>query len=86
VILRERCRHFLLLSATPHSGKQEDFELFMALLDEDRFEDCSREGLPNPDVQDLMRRLVKEELYRFEGKPLFPERRSYTVNYELSRA
>jgi hypothetical protein len=33
-----------------------------------------------------MRRLVKEELYRFEGKPLFSERRSYTVNYELSRA
>jgi hypothetical protein len=82
--LRERCRHFLLLSATPHSGKQDDFELFMALLDEDRFEGRSRVGLPKPDVHDLMRRLVKEELYTFDGKPLFPERRSYTVNYELS--
>jgi superfamily II DNA or RNA helicase len=82
--LRERCRHFLLLSATPHSGKQDDFELFMALLDEDRFEGRSRDGSRKPDAHDLMRRLVKEELYTFDGKPLFPERRSYTVNYELS--
>jgi SNF2 family DNA or RNA helicase len=25
-------RHFLLMSATPHNGKEEDFQLFMALL------------------------------------------------------
>ena len=31
-------RHFLLMTATPHNGKEEDFELFMALLDADRFE------------------------------------------------
>jgi superfamily II DNA or RNA helicase len=68
-VLRERCRHFLLLSATPHSGKQDDFELFMALLDEDRFEGRSRDGSRKPDVHDLMRRLVKEELYTFDGKP-----------------
>jgi superfamily II DNA or RNA helicase len=30
-------RHLLLMTATPHSGKPEDFELFMALLDRDRF-------------------------------------------------
>ena len=38
------------------------------------------------DVADLMRRMVKEELLTFEGKPLFPERRAYTVTYELSDA
>jgi hypothetical protein len=32
----------------------------------------------------LMRRMVKEELLRFDGRPLFPERRAYTVNCELS--
>ena len=32
----------------------------------------------------MMRRLTKEELYRFDGSPLFPERRAYTVSYELS--
>lgn len=31
-------RHFLLMTATPHNGKEPDFQLFMALLDEDRFE------------------------------------------------
>ena len=31
-----------------------------------------------------MRRMVKEELLTFEGKPLFPERRAYTVTYPLS--
>ena len=31
-----------------------------------------------------MRRMVKEELLTFEGKPLFPERRAYTVTYRLS--
>jgi superfamily II DNA or RNA helicase len=82
--VRDHCRHFLLLSATPHSGKQDDFELFMALLDEDRFEGKPRAGVYKADTRDLMRRLVKEELYTFEGKPLFPERHAYTVNYELS--
>jgi superfamily II DNA/RNA helicase len=36
------------------------------------------------DVSDLMRRMVKEDLYTFEGTRLFPERRAYTVNYKLS--
>ena len=31
-----------------------------------------------------MRRMVKEKLVKFDGKPLFPERRAYTVNYDLS--
>ncbi len=33
----------------------------------------------------MMRRLTKEELYRFDGTPLFPERRAYTASYELSK-
>lgn len=31
-----------------------------------------------------MRRLVKEDLLKFDGTPLFPERIAYTVNYDLS--
>ena len=31
-----------------------------------------------------MRRMQKENLRRFDGRPLFPERRAYTVNYPLS--
>ncbi len=36
------------------------------------------------DTSDLMRRMVKEQLVTFEGKPLFPERCAYTVPYPLS--
>ena len=32
----------------------------------------------------MMRRLTKEELLKFDGKPLFPERLAYTVRYQLS--
>ena len=77
-------RHFLLMTATPHNGKEEDFQLFMGLLDADRFEGRFREGVRKVDPSDMMRRLTKEELFRFDGSPLFPERRAYTVSYEFS--
>ena len=77
-------RNLLLMTATPHNGKEEDFQLFMALLDEDRFAGKERDSLHRSDPTDLMRRLVKEDLYTFEGKKLFPERKSYTAQYELS--
>lgn len=83
-LLSELCRHFLLLSATPHNGKEEDFQLFMALLDGDRFEGRFRDGVHVADTSDMMRRLVKEQLLKFDGTPLFPERLAYTVNYKLS--
>src|SRR5204863_2843326 len=79
-------RHFLLMTATPHNGKEADFQLFMALLDGDRFEGRFRDGAHAADVSDLMRRMVKESLLTFEGKPLFPERIAYTVPYKLSDA
>src|SRR5690606_26835533 len=77
-------RHFLLMTATPHNGKEEDFQLFMALLDADRFEGRFRDGVHTVEVSDLMRRMVKEKLVRFDGRPLFPERIAYTVPYKLS--
>jgi SNF2 family DNA or RNA helicase len=77
-------RHFLLMTATPHNGKEEDFQLFLSLLDGDRFEGRFRDGVHATDVSDLMRRMVKESLLKFDGKPLFPERIAYTVPYKLS--
>ncbi|MFQ3585110.1 MAG: helicase-related protein, partial [Cyanobacteriota bacterium] len=83
-LLSTLTRHFLLMTATPHNGKEEDFQLFLALLDGDRFEGRFRDGVHSCDVSDLMRRLVKEDLLKFDGKPLFPERRAHTVKYVLS--
>jgi SNF2 family DNA or RNA helicase len=77
-------RHFLLMTATPHNGKEADFQLFMALLDADRFEGRFRDGVHAADVSDLMRRMVKENLVKFDGTALFPPRIAYTVAYELS--
>ena len=95
-LLGARCRHFLLMTATPHNGKEEDFQLFMALLDPDRFEGrfrggargdggaSSGGGAPQAGASGLLRRLTKEALLRFDGRPLFPERRAHTVRYALS--
>jgi hypothetical protein len=83
-LLAGQTRHLLLMTATPHRGKEADFQLFMALLDEDRFDGRYRDAVHQVDASDLMRRLLKEEMTDFDGRPLFPERRAYTVNYELS--
>ncbi len=83
-LLSTLTRHFLLMTATPHNGKEEDFQLFLALLDGDRFEGRFRDGVHTVDVSDLMRRMVKEKLVKFDATPLFPERIAYTVAYKLS--
>lgn len=85
-LLSQVSRHFLLMTATPHNGKEEDFQLFMALLDGDRFEGRFRDGIHAADVSDLMRRMVKERLLKFDATPLFPERVANTVPYRLSDA
>lgn len=85
-LLSKQARHFLLMTATPHNGKEEDFQLFLALLDGDRFEGKFRDGVHQVEVSDLMRRMVKEKLLKFDGRPLFPERIAYTVPFKLSQA
>lgn len=80
-MLGQITRHLLLMTATPHSGKEEDFQLFLTLLDRDRFEGKRKQSA---DVSGIMRRMVKEDLLTFEGKKLFPERIAETVPYELT--
>jgi superfamily II DNA or RNA helicase len=80
-------RHFLLMTATPHNGKEEDFQLFMRLLDADRFERYFRGGrAAKVDTSDVMRRMVKEDLKKFDGCDLFPPRVAHTVPFSLSGA
>ncbi len=83
-LLGVHARHFLLMTATPHNGKEDDFQLFLSLLDNDRFEGAYREGVRTANASDLMRRMIKEELYWFDGRRLFPDRFAYTVSYPLS--
>jgi hypothetical protein len=61
-LLSTLTRHFLLMSATPHNGKEADFQLFMALLDGDRFEGT----LPRWRAH---RRRVRPDAPHGQGKP-----------------
>jgi len=80
-------RHFLLMTATPHNGKEEDFQLFMRLLDADRFERYFRGGRARKvNTTDVMRRMIKEDLKKFDGSDLFPPRVAHTVPFTLSPA
>ena len=83
-LLSTRTRHFLLMTATPHNGKDEDFRLFMRLLDADRFAGRISGGDAGKNASDMYRRMMKEELCTLDGKLLFPERKAYTVDYDLS--
>jgi SNF2 family DNA or RNA helicase len=85
-LLGAHARNLLLMTATPHNGKEEDFQLFLSLLDADRFYGKFRDGAHKVDVSDLMRRMVKEDLLKFDGTPLFPERIAESVTYTLSDA
>ena len=83
-LLGDIARHLLLMTATPHSGKEEDFQLFLTLLDRDRFQGKYQAKIHAADTSGVMRRMVKEDLLTFDGKPLFPERIAQTVPYELT--
>jgi len=82
--LGEQARNFLLMTATPHAGKEEDYQAFLALIDADRFEGRANKTTVKDDASDIMRRMIKEDLLTMEGTPLFQERVAMTANYELS--
>ena len=83
-LLGEVTRHFLLMTATPHNGKEADFHLFLSPAGR------------RPVLRQAARRRAHGGRLRphaphgqgrtltFDGTPLFPERRAYTVNYKLS--
>jgi superfamily II DNA or RNA helicase len=82
--LGDVARHLLLMTATPHAGKEDDFQLFLTLLDRDRYEGKHDAKIHRTDTTGVMRRMVKEDLLTFEGKPLFPDRVAETIPYELT--
>lgn len=69
----------LLMTATPHNGKDADYRAFLTLL-----RSAGQPAVDDPANDGLMRRLVKEQLVHLDGSPLFPERRASTVPYRLS--
>ena len=79
-------QHLLLLTATPHMGKDDPYYFLWRLLLPDvlstrdafdQFAEASRH-------KHFIRR-TKEEMVRFDGTPLYPQRNCDTLSYELSQ-
>lgn len=77
--IRDAVPSTLLMTATPHNGKDADYREFLTLL-----RSPDQPPVVDPAGNGLMRRLVKEQLVHLDGSPLFPERRASTVPYRLS--
>lgn len=87
--LGERAHHLLLLTATPHRGKEHFFRALLNLLDPVLYEWAERQAAPaepmRPASTNFLRRM-KEELRDLEGRPLFPARYAQTESIELTPA
>ena len=65
-------RHLLLMTATPHAGSEEEFQAFLALLDPRPVRGPVPGGRAYHRHRGVMRRMVKEDLFTFEGKSTVP--------------
>lgn len=87
--LSQRCEHILLLTATPHRGRQDTFKRLLQLLDEDifatadiaadRVKELSRDGLNK-----FFIRRLKEDMKDWNGNQLYVKRATRTVSYQLT--
>lgn len=84
--LSEKADRLLLLTATPHQGNQDQFELFLQLLEPDQFGsgmNMTKKVLTLDESPWFLRR-TKEQLRDFEGHRLFTNRHPFTQQFELS--
>jgi superfamily II DNA or RNA helicase len=88
-VLSQQCEHLLLLTATPHRGRTDTFTKLLQLLDEDIFAD---EGLASDRIREIEHddtnkffiRRLKEDMRDWGGEPLYKNRYTKTVSYELT--
>ena len=80
-----RCRHLLLLTATPHMGKDSPYQHLWRLLDPHAFATgAALHRFPPPARARHFIRRTKEEMVDLAGRPLYRERMCDTFNYQLS--
>lgn len=87
--LSRQCEHILLLTATPHRGREDTFKRLMQLIDEDifatpelttaRVRETTGDG-----VNKFFLRRLKEDMRDWEGNPLYMKRSTKTVSYQLT--
>lgn len=89
-VLSQQCEHILLLTATPHRGRTDTFKKLLQLLDEDIFptdEIASTriKELEHNGLNKFFIRRLKEDMKDWQGKPLFKNRFTKTVAYQLTQ-
>ena len=82
-----KATHLLLLTATPHMGKQFPYFALWRLLDANIFSTLDALDAVTPDKrrQFFIRRL-KEEMVDYQGQPIYKPRLCQTVKFELSKS
>ncbi|MFN8305905.1 MAG: helicase-related protein [Ferruginibacter sp.] len=88
-VLSQQCEHILLLTATPHRGRTDTFKKLLQLLDEDIFatdEIASTriKELEHNGINKFFIRRLKEDMKDWQGNPLYKNRYTRTVAYELT--
>jgi len=79
-------QHLLLLTATPHMGKEYPYYCLWRLLEPELFStETAFAKFPRESRERYFIRRVKEEMVDLRGKPLYPERLCDTVSYDLSQ-
>jgi SNF2 family DNA or RNA helicase len=80
------CQHVLLLTATPHMGKDYPYYALWRLLEPEALSTPDAfEALPAQERQQYFLRRTKEEMVYPDGQPLYPPRQSDTLSYELTQ-
>ncbi|MHB1007017.1 MAG: helicase-related protein [Chloroflexota bacterium] len=80
------CQHLLLLTATPHMGKDFPYYSLWRLLEPEVLSTFDAfNAYPTDARQRHFIRRTKEEMVRFDGSSLYPARLSDTLSYELSQ-
>jgi superfamily II DNA or RNA helicase/DNA-binding XRE family transcriptional regulator len=78
--------HLLLLTATPHQGKDYPYYGLWRLLEPDVLSTPEAfDEYPPPQRQARFIRRTKEEMVHLNGKPLYPKRISDTLGYDLTQ-
>lgn len=88
-LLSDHCEHLLLLTATPHRGRKDTFRKLLELLDKDIFvtEEIVKARINDKGENGINKffiRRLKEDMKDWDGNPLFKNRFTQTVAYQLT--
>jgi superfamily II DNA or RNA helicase len=79
-------RNLLLMTATPHMGKDDPYYFLWQLLEPELFSTPEAlQKLSRPQRQRYILRRMKEEMVHFDSTAIYPPRDSNTVEYPLSK-